>query len=73
MDDEAELHINLPRSHPYLATLTLDPADLIEFERFSQDRSEVRIGEIDQTQPDTWAFFVACTSETVRDRLEEAW
>jgi hypothetical protein len=62
-----------PETHPYVADITIDPAEFSTFERLMQDRPEVRLlARVDR--PDTWIVHVACESEAARrylvDRLE---
>lgn len=70
-DDEAA--IKLPTTHPHLATLTINPADWHRFEQMAEERPEIKIRKLDQSEPDRWAVYVACASETVKDLLEANW
>ncbi len=61
-----------PDSHPFTADITIDPTELSTFERLMQDRPEVRLlARIDR--PNAWVVHVACASERVRERLQDAW
>lgn len=73
MTDNQEAPMKLPTTHPYLATLTIDPADWHRFEQMAEDRPEMKIRNTDKSGPDRWTVHVACASETVRDLLEAAW
>lgn len=73
MTDNQEAAIKLPKSHPYLATLTIDPADWHRFEQMADDRPEIRIRKLDRSEPDRWIVYVACASVAVKDLLERAW
>ena len=61
------------KTHPYLATVVIDPARWHDFERTFEDRPEVRVLKLDHQTPDTWAVHVACASDDVRDLLESNW
>lgn len=62
-----------PASHPYLATILLDPADVGKFERLSEDQPAVRILGIDRSTPDQWRVFAACATRATQDLLESSW
>ena len=65
--------ITAPTSHPYVAEITLDPADLHRLERFIDDARELRLLDVDDRQPDQWTVRVGCASDRVRERLEDGW
>lgn len=73
MTDNQEAAMKLPTTHPYIATLTIDPADLSRFEQMAEDRPELRIRNTDCSEPDRWTVHVACASEAVKNLLEAAW
>jgi hypothetical protein len=62
-----------PRSHPYIATLTIDPADLRRIQSLVEDRPELKFLDYDDSKPDLWTVRVACASREVVNRLEDAW
>jgi hypothetical protein len=62
-----------PRSHPYIATITIDPADFYKFERLTEDRPEVVLLHRDDCDPDYWTLSVGCASAAVASRLEAGW
>jgi len=61
------------KTHPYIATIIMDPATWSRFEAVFEDRPEVRIRKVDSRTPDAWTIYVACASEEVRDLLESGW
>lgn len=73
MDDNEEPEIKLPKTHPYLAKLVLDPADWYDFERRVEDRPEVKVRRLDTAEPDQWTVWVACASPAVQELLEKNW
>jgi len=73
MNEISEPKIDLPQTHPYLATLYIDPAELHDLERRFTDRREVKILGVDTTMPDNWVVYVACASEQIVRKLEENW
>jgi hypothetical protein len=72
-DDEPTLTIKGTKTHPYIATLTMDPALWHRFENDFEYRPEVKIRHVDQEHPDIWTVYVACASHAVKDLLEEHW
>jgi hypothetical protein len=69
---EIAARVAAPDTHPYVADITIDPAEFSTFERLMQDRPEVRmLARIDG--PDVWVVHAACASAPVRERLQDAW
>jgi hypothetical protein len=62
-----------PRSHPYIATISIDPADFRQFERLTEDRPEFRLLHCEDREPDCWTLSVGCASAEVASRLEAGW
>ena len=62
-----------PRTHPYIATLHIDPADLRYVQRLAEDRPELRFLSYDESKPDRWTVRIGCASRAVVERLEDAW
>lgn len=73
MTDNQEAAIKLPQTHPYIATLTIDPADWHRFQQMAEDRPELKIRNTDRSEPGLWTVHVACASEAVKDLLEANW
>ena len=71
-DDETPA-IKGSKTHPYIATLTMDPVLWHSFETNFQYRPEVKIRRVDRHEPDIWTVYVACASEAVRELLESNW
>ena len=72
-DDETLPAIKGTKTHPYIATLTMDPVHWHRFEADFQYRPEVKIRHVDRDQPDVWIVYVACASEAVKELMEEHW
>lgn len=66
-------HGKIPPTHPYLAEITLDPADYYPFSCLTEDAPELRVLDVDKSQPDIWTVFVACASAEAASRLKSAW
>ncbi|MGY0788070.1 hypothetical protein ACW7BJ_01790 [Azospirillum argentinense] len=62
----------LTKTHPYTATITLDPYHWARFQQLSENHPEAIISDVDITTPNLWTVTVACASETVREKLEDA-
>ena len=73
MTDNEQMPIKGTKTHPYVATIVMDPATWSRFEANFEDRPEVKIRQLDSSQPDQWTVYVACASERVRDLLESGW
>lgn len=59
-------------SHPFVADITLVPTAFDDFERAMEDGQDVRLlARIDR--PGRWVVHVACTTQTVRHQLLNAW
>jgi hypothetical protein len=65
--------ITPPSTHPHVATVTIDPADLDEVERMVESRRELRLLDVDDSTADTWTIRVGCASERVRALFEHRW
>jgi hypothetical protein len=66
-------NLTIPSTHPYPATIVMEPADWAQFERAFADRPEVHQLGVDRTTPDAWTVYAACASREVRDLLESNW
>jgi hypothetical protein len=62
-----------PASHPYTATIILDPMEVGRFHRMAEDRPEITVLGVEQSMADHWTIFVACASRDGRDLLESNW
>jgi len=60
-------------THPYVATIVMDPADWARFQHTFEDAPEVQQLAVDQSRPDKWTVYAACASRSVRDALESNW
>lgn len=60
-------------THPYVATVPIDPSDAARFQRMADDQTDVHILGVDRGSPDSWTIFVACASRDGRDKLESSW
>lgn len=65
--------ITPPASHPYIATVTIDPADLRDLDRMVDEARELRMIDVDDSTADVWTVRVACASERVREMFEDRW
>jgi hypothetical protein len=63
----------LPPSHPILAEISIEPADQHRFEQLSEDNPDVEIVGHDAGTGGRVTMFVACSSASVRQRLEDGW
>jgi hypothetical protein len=71
-DAEPDHRFKLPRSHPHLATVTLDPINWHRFQQLAEDNPGTRVmGH--EVSGGTITVHVACADDEVRDRLEDAW
>jgi hypothetical protein len=60
-------------THPYVATILMDPADWTRFQDTFEDRPEVHQLGVDRNEPDSWTIYTACASREVCDLLESNW
>jgi hypothetical protein len=65
--------ITPPTSHPHVAEITIDPADWNRVQRMIEEARELRLVELDDSQPGTWTVRIGCASERVREAVEEQW
>jgi hypothetical protein len=62
----------VPPSHPVLAQVNIEPADRFQFERLNADSPVTHIVGHDILDG-RMTVFVACSSDEVRQRLEDGW
>jgi hypothetical protein len=60
-------------THPYIASVALDPVQVGRFVRLTEDQPDIRLLGIDNRTADRWTVFVACASKTGCDLLESEW
>lgn len=60
-------------SHPYVGTLTLDPADFPAFCVWLEDAPQHKMLDCDQSEPDVWPVRVASASAEAASRLHDRW
>jgi hypothetical protein len=60
-------------THPYVATIAMDPSRVGQFVRMADDWPDVKLLGIDQRLPDHWLIFAACASRQGADMLESEW
>jgi hypothetical protein len=65
--------ITPPTTHPYIATLTIDPVEFGRLQRLTDDHPEVQLIDFDDSEPDCWTVRVGCASRAVADRVEDGW
>jgi hypothetical protein len=65
--------ITAPASHPYIATIIVDPADFHRIERLIDDSRELRLLDCDDSEADHWKVRIGCASEAVKANVEDAW
>ncbi len=65
-------HRRLSASHPFLAEVVIDPVDWFDFERLDANSPVTRIVGHDILDG-RMTVFVACSSDEVRQRLEDGW
>jgi hypothetical protein len=70
MDDADTVPCKGTTTHPYVATISIDPADWRRFERDFADRPEFKILKVDRRTPDYWAVYMGCASQRVQDDPE---
>jgi hypothetical protein len=70
---ELESPFTCSDTHPYLASIVMNPTDVGRFLRITEDQPDVAALGIDKRKPDRWTVFVACASKTGRDMLESGW
>lgn len=63
----------IPAMHAHVIDIELDPADFARFSCLTNDAPEVRVIDVDQSQPDVWTVRIGCASDDVAHRLRAAW
>jgi hypothetical protein len=61
------------KTHPYIASFTIDPVDLARLQRVIEDAPEMRFLDYDDAEPDAWPVRIACASRAVATAVEDAW
>jgi len=62
-----------PITHPYLATISIDPVDARRFLQLMEHHPELTLCHIDRQEPDCWIIYLGCASEEACDRVQDAW
>ena len=65
--------ISLPKSHPYIASVTIDPVEFQRLRQRAEDQPELRFLGFDDDKPDNWTVRIGCASRAIASKLEEAW
>ena len=65
--------ISLPKTHPYLALIAIDPVDLQRLQRMTEDQPELQFLDFEDDEPDYWKVRIGCSSRAVASALEDAW
>jgi hypothetical protein len=60
-------------THPYVASIAIDPSELAKFQRLSAEQSDVVNLGVDYRTRDRCTIYAACASKTGRDLLESNW
>lgn len=60
-----------PSSHPYIAEVTFDPVNWRHLQRMIDERDELRLLGVDQSEPDLWIAHVGCASRAVQELMEQ--
>lgn len=72
-DDTNTKRFRMPKSHPVLCELTIDVMKWYRFERLSENAPELNIVGHDEPDGNLVTVYVACSSEEVKEALEDAW
>jgi hypothetical protein len=65
--------VRLPRGYPVLAEVSIDPANLFDFEQRLGDTAVTRILGHNEPEDGRMVVHVACASTSVRDRIADGW
>lgn len=65
--------ISAPSSHPYVASIAIDPVQMQRLERMIENARELRLLDVDDRTPDQWRVRIGCASAAVRDAVEDGW
>ena len=57
-----------PDTHPYIASMSLEPSAVAQLLRLAENRADVLVPET--ASPDQWTIFFACASREGWDLLE---
>jgi hypothetical protein len=49
--------------YPHAVTIAVDPAHFSDFERLTRNRRDLRLLDVDHSQPDVWRLRIGCASE----------
>ena len=56
-----------------MARISIDPADIHRLEQVIDNARELRLLDVDDSEPDEWTITVGCASDRVRERVEDGW
>ena len=57
-------------THPYVATVFLDPATFARFQQLTEDRDDVKVLGVDRSTSEHWTVFAGCASKKGARLLE---
>lgn len=60
-------------SRPYIAVVTIDPADYADLERWVDCNDAVEMLGTDTSTADMWTVHLGCASERVADLTDQRW
>jgi hypothetical protein len=69
----ATKRLQLPKSHPVLAKLSIDAAEFHRFEQLNENHPETKIIRHDDPKSGMIGVFVACANDEVAVMLTDAW
>ena len=73
-DNTISKRFRMPKSHPALCELTIDAMKWYRFQQLNDYTPETNIvGYDDPTNDGEIKIYVACSSEEVKDALEDGW
>ena len=65
--------VRAPASHPYVATIEVNPVDCDRTTRFIKEAPELRLLRRLDDKADRCVFFIGCASRRVRAGIEDDW
>jgi hypothetical protein len=61
------------RTHPYVATILMEPSKFAQFKQMNEGHEDVKIIGVDRSTADFWTIFAACAGREAKSLLESNW
>jgi hypothetical protein len=65
--------ISPPKTHPYIASVNIDPLDFQRLQRMAENEPKLRYLDCDDSKTENWLVRIGCASRAVAAGLKDLW